>query len=174
MTRSPGGEKQQWIFFADRIGLFDFAEKIRSVSELGFKIYAYFLSDLIAATLDSWADGGLDVPRIGTKATAHFTHPFLDDSPDRTAPPGVKNTHGTVFGIDEHDRKAVGSLNAEQDSGSVGDQAVAGELFLEWFENTMNEIRMNLAQSDPWPEFLARDSADLTFKRRAVSLYCGT
>jgi len=70
VTRSPGGEKQQWIFFADRIGLFDFAEKIRSVSELGFKIYAYFLSDLIAATLDSWADGGLDVPRIGTKATA--------------------------------------------------------------------------------------------------------
>jgi hypothetical protein len=104
----------------------------------------------------------------------HFADALLDDSPDGSAPPGVKNPHGTVLGIDEYDRKAVCGLDSEQNSGGVGEQAIAGELFLGWFENTMNEIGMNLTQRDQWPEFLPRGCADLTFKRRPVSLYCRT
>ena len=148
VARSPGGKEQQRIFFADGIGFLDFAEKIGSVSELGFKIYAYFLPDLIAAAMDSGPNSGPDIPWPRAKATAHFTHPFLDDSPDGSAPPGVKNPHGAVLGIDEHNRKAVGSLYTEQDFRCAGDQAIAGKLFLGRFRYTMNEIGMNLAQSD--------------------------
>ncbi len=148
MTRGTSGEEQQWVFFAHRIGFFDFAEEIAGVSELGFKINTHFFANLVAAPVDSRPYGGLDVPRPGTKAAAQFTNTFLDDSFDGAAPAGMEDSDGTALGVHEHDRKAVSGLDGEQESGSIGDQAVAGELFLGRFRDTVNEIGMNLAQCD--------------------------
>ncbi len=148
VARSAGREEQQRVFFADGIRFLDLAEEISGVGELGLEVVSYFCAHLVAAAMDPRADGSSNVPGPGTEATAHFTDPLLDDSVDCPAPAGMKNAHRAMFGIDKHDRKAVGGLDGEQNSGCVGDQTVAGKRFSRWFRYTMDEIGMNLPQGD--------------------------
>jgi len=146
MAGSAGGEEQQRVFFAHGVGFFNFAEEIAGVSELGFKVGPDFLPYLVTAAMDSRPDGGLDVPRLGVEAAAHFTNTFLDDSFHGATPAGMEDSDGPALGVHEHDRKAVSGLDTEQESGSISDQAIADKLSLGRFRDTVDEIGMNLAQ----------------------------
>ena len=54
-----------------------------------------------------------------------FADGFFGDAGEGAAPTRVDGGNGAFFGIDEEDGDAVGSLNAEEKAGSVGDGGVA-------------------------------------------------
>ena len=114
MARSAGGEKQQRIFLAHGIGVFDFAEESRSIIELRFEPGADFFSDLIATALDAGADGGFEIAGAGTEVAKHLSDAFFDDAFEGATPSSVEDADGSVFWIDEDDRQAVGGLNSQQ------------------------------------------------------------
>jgi len=61
----------------------------------------------------------------GSEPALHLSYTFFDDSFYRAAPTCMKHAHGAAFDVDENDGQAIRCLNAEQQAGSSGDQAVA-------------------------------------------------
>lgn len=105
-----------------RIGLFAgarFVEIVGSVGELRRELRDEFGANLIAARADAGANGGEEVGWIRSEMGVEFAGSFLKDARKRAAPPCVNGRHDTFFGIDQEDRNAVGSLNAEEKARSL-------------------------------------------------------
>ena len=70
----------------------------------------------------------------------------------------MDGSDGAFFGIDEEDGDAVGSLNAEEEAGSVGERGVAFAGFLGGGGERPDNGGMNLFEIDE-REFLCAESA---------------
>src|SRR4029077_8675212 len=127
MTRSTGGEEQQRILLPHRIGFLDFTEQAGRVGELRLELGADFFANFIAAALNPGADSGLQIARTATEAAHHLSDALLDDALDGPAPAGVEYADDVAPGVDDNDREAVCRLNREQQAGSCGDHAIAGQ-----------------------------------------------
>src|SRR5690348_4429348 len=134
-----------------RIGLFAgarFVEIVGSIGELRRELRDEFGADFVAARTDARTDGGKNVCRIGLEARVEFAGSFLKDARKRTAPPCVNGGHDTFFGIDEEDRNAVGSLNAEKKARSLRQRSVAFTRFLWRGGERPNDGGVDLFESD--------------------------
>ncbi len=78
----------------------------------------------------------------------HLANAFFNDALDSSAPAGVENSNGAVLGIDQNHGQAVGGENSQQNSGGIGDQAVAGEWFAGDLRNTVDDVGVDLAKGD--------------------------
>jgi len=90
----------------------------------------------------------------------------------------MENTHCLPLRIDQDYRQTVGSLNCEQQAWGRGDQAITKELFFRDRFDAVNEIRVNLANTDEWPERIAdnfrssaRYGADCLYKGSPILFY---
>lgn len=129
-------------------------------------------ADFITATMNSGADGGLEIPPLGAEAAAHFSHAFLDNTQDRAAPAGVEDSHRSVLSIDKNYGQTIGGLNGEQKSGSCGDQAVAGQLFVRHVSYTMDQVGVDLAQRDQRSGPITPQCPEFSQESGAVALHC--
>ena len=174
MAWSARRKEQHRIFFAHGIGLFDLTEKLRGICELRLELGANFFAYLITAAVNAWADRGLQIARPTAEAAVHLAHTFLHNAFHRASPSGMKHTHSVLPGVDENNGQAVGGLNAEQQTRSCGDQAIAGEWRFGGRVDEADDVGMNLAQRNQRPRFgfVIRFAlgAELTQERGAVSL----
>jgi len=122
---SPCRQKQQRVLFANRVGYLDFTKQILRISELRFELLAYFRSDVVAAGVNSGADGRFNIFGQRAEAAAHFSHSLFDNALDRTAPTRVKDSHSPLLGVDQNNRQAIGSLDAKKNARRAGDEAIA-------------------------------------------------
>src|SRR5580704_16638998 len=113
---SPSSEKKHRIFLADRVGFRDLLEQVGRIAELRFKLSAHLRPHRIATFVDARPDGSLDILWPSTKAVPHLSNALLYDPLHRSAPARVKNPHCPEFGVYKNHRKAVGSLNGEQNA----------------------------------------------------------
>jgi hypothetical protein len=169
MSGRTGRQKQQRILFAHRIRFFDLAKQIVGVSELRLELLAHFGSDIVAASVNSRADGSFDIPGQRAKATEHFPHAFFNDAFDCAAPTCVKHSHGSLLGVDEDDGQAIGGLDSEQNAGHARDEPIANKRFLRQVTYAVDEIGVNLTQSNQRPFLLAAASAKLLQESRSVA-----
>ena len=161
MTGSPSTEKQQRILFANRIGFFDFSEQIVSVSELRLELLAHFGSNLVAAGVDSRADNRFNIFGQCAEPTVHFSHSFFHNAFDRPAPTRVEHSDGSLLGICQDDRKAIGGLDGKENVGRAGDEAIADQRFSRQLIHAVNEIGVDLAESDERPRLFTSGGAEL-------------
>src|SRR5208337_573443 len=103
------GQEEQWIFLPHRVRLLHLAEQTATVGKLSRKAGTHFFAHLVTATLHSGANRGDQVTRIALEVLAHFANALLDDTLDRAAPAGVKNTDSPPFPIHQNDGEAIGS-----------------------------------------------------------------
>ena len=135
-----------------------------------------FFPDLIAASLDSWTDGGLQVTRTRAKMTEHLAHTLLHDSLDGAAPAGMEDADGVMLRIHQNDWEAVSSLDGNEQAGRTGDQAIARERLLGNVIDAVNDVGMNLPQGYDRPEWLfyagspGRRCSQVPQENRTVSL----
>ena len=78
-----------------------------------------------------------------------------------------------LLGIYENDRQAIGSLDAEKNTGRAGDEAIADQRFFRHAGDAVDEVGMNLTQRDQRPRLLAGGSAEPEHKGRPVPFDCG-
>src|ERR1700753_35315 len=100
-------------------------KKLRGIFKLRFKRVFYLFTHFKAAILDTWANGGVNVFRARAEFHPHRAHAFFHDSLHRPAPAGMKCAYGFAFGIDEQNREAICSKNAQRDAAQIGHKAVA-------------------------------------------------
>ena len=125
MPWSPCRQKQQRVLFANRVGFFDFTKQILRISELRFELLAYFRSNVVAAGVNPGADGRFNIFGQRTEAAAHFSHSLFDNALDRAAPTRMEDSHGSLLGVDQNNRQAIGGLDAKENAGRAGDEAIA-------------------------------------------------
>jgi len=166
----PSGEEEQRVLFPDRVGFFGLTKQFGRVGKLGFELFAYFRTDLIAAAVNSRTNGCFDIARQRTEVAPHLPHSLLDDSLHCASPAGVEDAYRATFRIHQNDWQAVSGLNTQKKTRRAGDEAIAHELLLDWFGNTVNEIGMNLARRDQRPAILAVDGTELPQEYFAVAL----
>ncbi len=141
----------------DGIGLVagaELVEPFRSFGKLRLKLGSDFGADFVAAAADGWADGGEKVGGPGLEVHLHLADGFDDDALERAAPAGVNGGDGALFRVDEENGYAVGGLDAEEETGAVGDrgvsrhggQALAGLGW--WSVEKMDDVGMDLLQGD--------------------------
>jgi len=58
---------------------------------------------------------------MGLEFGDEFADGFFEDTSESAAPAGVNGSDGSFFGVDEKDRDTVGSSDAEEEAGSVGE-----------------------------------------------------
>jgi len=86
---------------------------------------------------------------------SHLAHTLFDNAFYRSAPPGVKNAHRPILGVDDNYWQAIRREHGKQKSRCVGDQAIASERMFGSLRDTVNKIGMNLAQIHQAPPRLA-------------------
>jgi len=91
----------------------------------------------------------------------HFSYSFFDNALDGPAPTRMKHSDGSLLGIYQDDRKAIGGLDGKENVGHAGDEAIADQRFLWQRGNAVNEIGMNLALGNEGPRLLIADGAEL-------------
>lgn len=146
MTGRACAEKKQWVFFVDLVPFFRFPEEFSSVAELRFEYRLHLRSDLITAAANSRANRRTQIGRSSSKPAVHLAHTFFDDPLNRSAPAGMKDAYGPVLGIDQNHGKAIGGQNTEQDSRSVGYQAIAGKRIIWDLTDQVNDVGVDLAE----------------------------
>jgi hypothetical protein len=133
------------------VGFFGFAEEGAGIAELGFECVPDFLPYLIAAAPNAGTDCRFQVSGPTAEVPLHFTNTFFYDPLHRASPSGMKHTNGVPLRIREDYWKAVSGQNGEENVGSAGDEAVAGQRFFWNSGDAVDEIGMNLSQGDDWP-----------------------
>jgi len=169
---SPCRQKQQRVLFANRVRFFSLAKQIVGVSELRFELLAHFRADLVATAVDAGSDGRFDVSRQRAEVAAHFSHPFFNNAFDRAAPTRMEDSDGSLLCIDEYDWQAISRLDCDDNSLHAGDEAIAYQRFLRYLFHAVNEVGVNLAQSDERPQLFAGDSAEFRQESLSVPFNC--
>src|SRR3974390_1971767 len=120
------------------IGLFAGARLVEIISgigelcgELGDKVGGNF----VAAGTNGRADGGEEIRRLAAVFEMHPADGFFGDAGESATPASVDRGDRASFGIDEEDRDAIGSLDGEEEAGSVGGGGVA----LAWMRGGIGE-----------------------------------
>lgn len=113
-----------------------------------------FVAHFVATPADSRPERGDDVLRARAKFHLHPTKSFFSDALRRSAPARMNRGDGAMFRIGEQNRNAIGRLHHQQRPRFASDERVAlGGAFavrdLRW-ANSVNNIRMNLAQAYDW------------------------
>ncbi len=122
---------------------------------------ANFLADFVTASVDAGADGGLQIARSAAEVAAHFADSFFHDALYRAAPASMEYADGLAFGIGKDDGQAICRLNAKEQTGSGGDEAIAGQRRILWRVDEANDVGVDLPQRDQriWLRFApARES----------------
>ncbi len=78
----------------------------------------------------------------------HLADGFCDDALKRPSPTGMNGGDGSLFGVDEENRDAVGGLDAQEEAGPVGGGGVAAAGFGGGGVEKMDDVRMDLLESD--------------------------
>ena len=73
---------------------------------------------------------------------------FGDDAGQCSPPASVDGSDGTLLGVDQENRDAVGGLNGEQKTGAVGDGSVALAGFTSRPIEKMDDVGMDLFKGD--------------------------
>jgi len=162
VARGASSKKKQRIFFADGIGFFHLAEESCGVGELSLELRAHFSSCLITARPDARADGGDQIPRVAREMLAEFADSFFNDALDGAAPSGVENTDCTALSVSDDDGNAIGGEYGQEQSRSIGDEAVAGKWVLRDTIEMVDQVGMNLTERDKRPEFAGVHRSELS------------
>jgi hypothetical protein len=171
VTGSSSRQKQQRILFADRIRFLDFTKQLAAILELGFELGTNLGTNAVATTMNTGADGRLEIPRASTEAALHFAHAFFHDTFHRPPPARMEDSHRTALCVYKYDRQAVRGQNCEQETWGLCDQTVARKTHLRGFRNAMNEIRVNLAECNQRPFTPLSDRSYLAQKCSPVLFY---
>ena len=174
MPGRASGQKEQWIFFTDRIGFQDLMKKCFGISKLRFELATHLRAHLITAVVHPGADCGLQVPWQTSKAAAHFANAFFGNALNCAAPSCVKYANGAEFHVRQDYGETVSGLNCQQDSRSCRDHAISGKRVIHGAAYEVNEVGMKLAQRDQRPSFPAFDGAKLLEEGGAVALNSST
>jgi len=108
----------------DGIGLITGAEFVKPLGgfgELGEELSGDFGADFVAAPSDGGADGGEEVGRLGFELHLHPADGFDDNARKSAAPTSVNGGYDALFRIYQEDGDAVGGLDSEKESGTIGD-----------------------------------------------------
>lgn len=84
----------------------------------------------------------------------------------------MENADSPAFRIHQDNGQAISGLNCEQNARSAGDETVADGLFVGRLSNVVDEVRMNLAQSDRGPKSSAIRAPELPEEGVAVACDC--
>jgi len=102
-------------------------KQIVSIGELALKLVKHLSADRVAAAPNARANRRQEPRRIAAEMHAHHPYAVFDDARQRAAPTRVKRTHRLTDRIGDKYWQAISGLHTEQQSGTVGYQAVAGQ-----------------------------------------------
>jgi len=125
-----------------------FVEPLGGFGELGKKLGGDFGAHFVAAAADGWADGGKEVGGVGFVLHLHFADGLDDDAGEGAAPAGVDGDDGALFRVYEEDGDAVGGLDAEEETRTVGGGGVSLAGFGGWGVEKMNDVGVDLFQQE--------------------------
>src|SRR5689334_23387980 len=91
-----------------RVGGKDVLEQFVGVGKLRRKLLFQVVADLVAAAMDSRADGGPQVLRFRSEGLAHLAYTFLDDARQRPPPSRMKAPDCALDGINDQYWNAIG------------------------------------------------------------------
>ncbi len=126
----------------------EFVEPFGGVGELGVELDGDFGADFVTAAADGGADGGEQVGGPGFEVHLHLADGFDGDAGEGAAPSGVNGGYGAVFGVDEEDGDAVGSLDTEEEAGAVGGGGVSLAGLVGGRVEEMDDVGMDLLEGD--------------------------
>lgn len=153
VSRSAGGEKKQRISLVDFVRFLGFVKQRIGVGELRSEALPDFFSYLVAAVVNAWADGGINVPWLSFKAAAHFADAFFDDALHRSPPSSMKYADCALLCIHHNDWDTVGGLHRQHQGGRAGDETVSGEMFRRNAGDAVDQVGMNLPKRDQRPGY---------------------
>ena len=126
----------------------EFVEPFGGVGELGVELDGDFGTDFVTAAADGRADGGEEIGGFGFEVHLHLADGFDGDAGEGAAPSGVNGGYGAVFGVDEEDGDAVGSLDTEEEAGAVGGGGVSLAGLVGGRVEEMDDVGMDLLEGD--------------------------
>ena len=149
MPRRHHGEPRQ------RIRIFAGSQRIvrpfKPIARI-FKLAGKFLHDLganlVTAASDPRADGGDNFLRARAEKHAHAADGFFSDAFQGAAPAGMNRGDDAVVGVGQQNGNAIGGLHGDEQSGSRGDERVALQNVRRHDFDNVNDVGMNLAESD--------------------------
>lgn len=139
-------------------------EEFRRIRELSQKRADNLRADLVATTADCRADGGKHIRGIGAKFHLHPANSLGNDTLQRTAPSSVHGRHRALFGVDEQNGNAIGSLHAKQEPAMSSDGSVATARLIRRGAEYAHHIGMKLAQRNQFESV----SSELRLKAAAI------
>ena len=164
-------QKKQRISDMQRIGVKNLVKKLAGVAELRFKFGAYFLSHNVAAAANAWPNSGAKVNRITVKMPAHLADALFENPRYRSSPAGVKDADGSCLRINYKNRNTVRSLDGEQHSRRLSDDAVARNRRLRRVD-AAHDGGVNLFELDQRPGRAVRPSgSELSGEEGAISTH---
>ena len=111
-----------------RIGLIAGArliEIVGGIGELRRELGDEFRAHFIAAGAYGGAESGEEIGRLAAKFEAQAAHGLFGDACKRALPTRMNGGDGSLFGIDEEDRNAIGGLHGKKQAGAIRDGGVA-------------------------------------------------
>jgi hypothetical protein len=100
------------------------------VRETPAKMLGQFFTHFIAAGSDGWPNRRAKKPWAAIKLPPHFTHGFLDDTPQHSLPARMNSGHGAPLRVSDQDGHAVGGADCQKQTCLVGDECVASRRLL--------------------------------------------
>src|SRR6266446_3612327 len=160
VARSARRQKKQRIFLANWVRFFDFAKQLASIFKLRLELGAHFGANVVAATVNSGADGSPEIAGRGAEPAPHLAHALLHDAFDSSTPARMEYADGTASGVHQDYGQTIGGQNCQQNSWGLSDQAVTGERRFRKLGNAMNKVRETLAQGDQRPDPALRHGSE--------------
>jgi len=102
-------------------------EQVIGIGELALKLVKDFSSDCVAAASNARANRRQEPCRIAAEMHAHHPYAVFDNARQRATPTRVKRPHRLMDRIGDKYWQAISGLHTQQQSGTVGDQAIAGQ-----------------------------------------------
>src|SRR5262249_7363610 len=112
--------EKQGIALANLLGLEHFLKKLARIGKLGFKLVSQFVTDFVAAGVNTSAHGCSQITGVAAEAVPHLAHSLLHDACQRSAPAGVKRAYRFTNRVCDQHRHAVSSSNSQHQAGSSG------------------------------------------------------
>jgi len=153
------------------VGLFASArlvEVVGCIGKLRRELRDEFRADFVAAGANAGADGGEKVGRIRMKAGVEFADSFFEDAGEGATPTGVDGGDDLFFRIDEKDRNAIGGLNGDEKTGSLGKRSVPLARFFGSGSEGPDDGRMDLLQGNKREFFSAERGLEFFAVRKDV------
>jgi len=117
------GEKQHGVPGPHRVAVKDLAKQLPSIAELGLEAGQQLFAHGVAAGADAGTDGGNQV--FGREPNSSLMRPTPASTiRSRSAPAGMEGRHHSPLAVGHQHGNAVGGLDAEQQAGLVGHQAI--------------------------------------------------